>query len=269
MVRKLFKHEFLALARLFIPVYAIFIAMSVFGRVLQFFESDSMVYSIISTFSLIVYFVAVFAVILLTMIFCVIRFYKNLFTNEGYLTFTLPTTPTKLILVKLVTATAFEIATVLTVLFSLSILTMGEAYSEIVKAAVYLLKILEGHLGVHLWLYIFEIIVALILATGTGLLLYYSCITVGQMFRKNRILAAVGVYFAYYIINQIISTIITIIVSFGINEQLMEKIAAFVGAHMIGSIHTVLLTVMAFSLALSAVYFFIIRFIIKRKLNLE
>ncbi len=269
MVRKLFKHEFLALMRLFIPVYAVLIAMSVFGRILQIFESDSVVYSIISTFSTIVYVVGIFAVLLLTTVFCVIRFYKNLFTAEGYLTFTLPTTPTKLVLVKLVTATVFEIASVVMVLFSISILTMGEAYSEIVKAAAYLLKFLEGRVGVHLWLYVLELILTMILAAATGLLLYYGCITVGQMFRKNRILAAVGVYFACYIVSQIISTIITIFASLCIDAQFMETIAAFIEAHIIGSIHTAFLVSMAVSLLLSAVYFFVIKFIIERKLNLE
>ena len=41
MVKKLLKHEFLAYLRVWIPMQIILMAAALFGRILQFFESDS------------------------------------------------------------------------------------------------------------------------------------------------------------------------------------------------------------------------------------
>lgn len=269
MVKKLFKHEFLSLMRLFIPVYAIFIGVSILGRIMQIFESESIIYVIISVFSIIIYCISVFAVLLLTTVFCVIRFYKNMFTGEGYLTFTLPVTPTQHIMVKTVTAMAFQAISVLVVGVSLSIITMGDASTEIIKAAVYLYKLIDPQISVHLWFYALELIVLAIVSSGAGIMLYYTCITIGQTFNKNRILGAVGVYFGYQVAMQTLSSIISIIFNVFVSEEFAEKFGLFVEEHIKGFLHGVFCGSIVLTLLLGMVYFFIIKSIIKNKLNLE
>lgn len=269
MVKKLFKHEFLSLARLFVPVYAIFIAVSILGRVMQFFESDNIVYGILMVLSVVIYFIAVSALTLLTTVFCVVRYYKNMFTGEGYLTFTLPVTPTQHIMVKTVTAVAFQVMTGFMILFSLSIITMGEGLNEFIKALAYLLNMVDSQLAVHIGLYVLEFLVMLIVSGTSGILLFYTCITIGQTFRKNRVLGAVGVYFAYQVAMQTLGSIISIIASISISDEFAEKVGVFIEEHIIGFLHGVFCGSIVLTVLISFVYFLIIKSIIKNKLNLE
>ena len=55
MVKKLFKHEFLAYIRVMGIVYLILLAMATAGRIIWLFESDTIAFGIIGTFSIITY----------------------------------------------------------------------------------------------------------------------------------------------------------------------------------------------------------------------
>ena len=131
MVKKLFKHEFLAYTRIMGIVYIILLTVAAAGRVVQIFEDDSISYSIVSTISFITYGVSIGAALGFTTVLAIVRFYKNLFTSEGYLSFTLPVTATQHILVKAVTAVTMTIATLVAVMLSVSVITAGEVLVEI------------------------------------------------------------------------------------------------------------------------------------------
>ena len=60
-------------------------------------------------------------------VYSVIRFYRNLFTGEGYLSFTLPVTPANHLWVKVVTAVSFSLLSVLVAALSGVIITAGES----------------------------------------------------------------------------------------------------------------------------------------------
>lgn len=269
MVKKLFKHEIISYLRIWLPTQAILLGIALLGRIIQLFESNTTAYDIVSGSSIFTYVIAIIAAVGLTVALGIIRFYKNLFTGEGYLTFTLPVTPSQHIIVKAVTAALFLISTIIVVLLSVCIMTAGDVLSEIIKAASYLLDLLKPAIGIHLPLYVIELIILLIIAFHAEFLYYYTCISIGQLFRKNRILAAVGVYFGFYIISQIIGTIFIVITSVWAVNLPMDKIAAFVEAHIIGLIHGAFGVMILFTLIFALIYFVVIKTIIKRRLNLE
>ncbi len=270
MVKKLFKHEFLAVFRLWLPMQIILLAVALFGRILQFFESDTTAYNILFGSAIVMYVLAIFAALMLTLIFGIVRFYKNLFSHEGYLSFTLPVTPTQHIMVKTLVASASMIGTLLVAVLSLVVFTFGEVFSEGMKAAGYLIKrFAEVYGSGNTAAYIIEgilLIAAYILAMY---LLYYFCIALGQTFKKNRIVGAVGVYFIYYTITQVFSTIITILFVFLTESKLFRIIADFLDAHPEETIHIALCGMLVFMIGLSAIYFFVVKAVIHKKLNLE
>ena len=106
-------------------------------------------------------------------------------------------------------------------------------------------------------------------ASFLSLLLYYTFISIGQLFKKNRILAAVGAYFVYYIATQVISTIITIIFSVLATTPAMEKLGEFVQLHPYITIHSVAAILIVLTLVFSGIAFLVVRHIITKKLNLE
>ncbi|MBR7133058.1 MAG: hypothetical protein IKD04_05945 [Clostridia bacterium] len=269
MVKKLFKHEILAYLRVWLPTQAVLLGIALLGRVIQLFETDTTVYSIVSGSSTITYSIAIVVSIGLTFIFGIVRFYKNLFTNEGYLSFTLPVTPSQHIIVKALTALLFQVATALIAILSLTIITAGEMLTELTKAAVYLLNILKQVVGNHLYLYLAEIIIALNILVLTAFLFYYTCISIGQLFKKNRVLAAVGVYFGFYLAEQIIGTIFIIIITVFRDKLPIEQIMNAIEAHPRAAAHIIICGIMLIALIGAAIYFIVVKTIIKNRLNLE
>ncbi len=271
MVKKLFKHEFLALFRLMLPVECAVLGAGILVRFMTLFETDSFVFESIAASSVLIMVVALVAGSAAATIFGVLRYYKNLFTSEGYLSFTLPVTPAQHIMVKAVTITAFELAALVIAVISFCFATAGELLVEIVKLIAYLLEKAFQELNpLHLGLFIIEVLIALVLGIILRYLIYYSCITIGQTANKHRILLAIGVYAAYSMITSFISTFINIFAGIVMSTTgIPEKLADFFEKNPYFCIHTIFLSVIVVNVLFSLVFFFISNIIIKKKLNLE
>jgi hypothetical protein len=268
MVRKLFKHEFLSYARIMLPIYAVLIGVSGVNRIVQLFEQDNIIYNIAFVSSIIAYAVTIILALVLTTITAVTRYYKNLFSGEGYLSFTLPVTPAAHLWVKSLTVIAIEIITIVVILLSVSVITAGDVLTEVFKAIGYLCGRVFESVGAHFWFYIAEFIFLLLITSLTSIMMFYFCITVGQLAKKNRVLAAVGVYFGLYILSQVVSTIGMILLTvFG--EPLGEFLLEFLAEHPFASAHWIFGIIALANVVMSAVYFLVNRAIIKNKLNLE
>lgn len=268
MVKKLLKHEIIAYLRGMLPIYIVLLGVAVLGRIVQLFENQTTAYEIISGSTIFVYVVAIFVAIVLTFVFGVQRFYKNLFTGEGYLSFTLPVTPSQHIFVKMLTAVLFEIATIVVIAVSLAAFTMGDVLVEIGKALAYLWNIAYREVGWHLPLYVLEILLLIIVASATGYLLYYACITLGQTAKKNRVGSAVGVYFIHYFIVQALGTVFSIAAS-EIDWSFLDGVFQWISDHEYATIHIGLCGSVVLYALIGLLYFIISKAIIRRKLNLE
>lgn len=97
MLGKLFKHEFFYMVKRFLPVYVVYLAVSIIIRLLVMVEpktesNESLDFALsMSTMTLTVLFCIGFVGMILLSIFGnITRFHKNLFGDEGYLMNTLP-----------------------------------------------------------------------------------------------------------------------------------------------------------------------------------
>ncbi len=264
MVKKLFKHEIASYTRLMVPLYIVLLGVALLARVVQFFETDSVVYYLIFVPSIIMVVIAIFTAAILTTWTIILRFYRHLFSGEGYLTLTLPVSPTQHILVKMLTGVLFEVLTAIVSILSIVVLLAGDMLAEITDAVGYLLPFATEKIGAHLPLYIIEVIVMLFVSMASSILLYYACIAIGQTFSKNRALGALCVYLGYSMVMGIVSTILQAVVT-PFAEGIMEIVInnATVAAHVsfLGSL--------TLSVILGVVYFCIVRFVMTKKLNLE
>lgn len=269
MVKKLLKHEVLAYLRVWIPMQCILMAIAIFGRILRFFESDSDIYSMINGSSVVIYVLAIIASVGLTFVFGIVRFYKNLFSKEGYLSFTLPVTISQHLFAKVIIAGIFMIFTYVSVLISVLIMTSGELFSKIMKVIHRLIDIGYTYAHTNFTFYIIEVLVLLVVTSFTQFLLYYACISIGQRFRGNRALGAVVVYFIYYIITQILSTILVVILALSEKFLPVNGILRFVESHPLEMIHIYLCGMLVLQLLTTALYYFVTHTMIRKKLNLE
>lgn len=268
MVRKLFKHECIAHLRVWLPVNLILLAVALFGKIIQFFESDQIIYDTAISSSVTIYIVAIYVAVGFTSLFPLIRYYKNLFSGEGYLSFSLPVTPSQHIFVKLLGALVFSVATTVAIILSLCIITSGDLLLEICRAAEYIIRQVVRELKVHFWLYLLELLVLSVVASSASYMFYYTCITIGQTAKKHRIGAAIGVYFIFYIVTQVISSILLVFAAI-IPEETWESWGKAFADNYRASIHILFGVLIVGCLLYAAIMFLVSRTIIAKKLNLE
>ena len=269
MCNKLYKHEMLSYLRKWLPIEIIILCVALLGRFVQFFEADTTAYDVIFGITMFFYGTAIIVSFVITFVVCIKRFHNNLFTGEGYLTFTLPVTPVQHILIKACAAVTVMLSTIIIAVLSVFVLTAGEVAVEIFKAAAYLFKEFFEACNAHSVLYIAEYLVLLILSLFSGMLLIYACIALGQTFNKNRIGWAVAIYFIYYFIGRIITTVLTTVLSVNYDSIPFEKIARFIEKNTFGSVHIFFGVNIIFTFIGCAIFYLITHFIIKKKLNLE
>ena len=210
MVKKLFKYEFAAFSRVLIPVYVAMGGIAVLSRILQIFSNETSASSMLLGSSIFMYVIAVITAFGFVNVFAVVRFYKNMFTGEGYLTLTLPVTAAEHIWTKLLSAMLFNL---------------------------------------------FEIVLNIVLSTASTILLFYTCLSIGQLSKKNRILSAVGVYFAYIFGIQILGSVV---MAMFLETDFMVDFIEFIFDKQY---------ILQGGLAIA--FFFITRHILTNKLNLE
>lgn len=143
---------------------------------------------------------ACFGSVLVLGVFGIIRFYKNLFGNEGYLTLTLPVSNTKHIFVKLYTFMFFVIATIFLIMLC-AFLGFGitkpiDFIEDIVNRYYLIIKYFFGEVHViHQILFAFDIIFALFTSTILSVLIVYFSMSIGQMFNKGKIILAILTFY--------------------------------------------------------------------------
>ncbi len=273
MVRKLFKHEAIYYARTLIIFEIILFFLALSTRFVMFFEFEHWIYYTVQASSFIIYGLAALACLYATIAISVIRFYKNLFSQEGYLTFALPISTNQHILVKLISALLYSGITLASIFITALITISGDFLNELINAAWYLLNqfldVISFKDGVNIIFYIIYFAILFLLSSIYSTLLFYACIAIGQTAKKNRVLAAVGCYFGYNLALQIISTVFSISFNLLILSINMDNITEFIEKNPHLTAHTVFIFNIIFMLLINVIFYFIIHRIISRKLNLE
>lgn len=261
MLSKLMKYELKATSRLLIPLYLILLFISIINRFVLAPNSYAEQIRVIDQFLLITYVSTIFVVFVVTFLYMIIRFYKNLLTDEGYLMFTLPTKTHQLITSKLLITLFWSLLSIIAVLFSLFIVFANSVtIPDAINAAKEAIAALNGQFGVS-WILVFtEMLIASLLGLVANILLIYVSIAIGQLFSKHKIIGSFGAYMLIYLAVQLLITIIFI--PFGI----------FISNNptTVPPIPQVILPVTIVILAAGCVvFYFATNYIFKRKLNLD
>lgn len=261
MLRKLLKHELYATGKNLLPIYGITLILSLVNRILTELKLFSGPLKLISNFMMIAYVIAIIATLFVTFVIIILRFYKNLMTDEGYLMFTLPVKPSQLINSKLISSILWNIVSVVIVGSSLLILlaTPDRMYliREVFDAAISELKLSFGNQYILLTV---EFILLIIISIIQQILLIYVSIAIGHLFSGHKVL---GSFASYIAINTIIQVIITLI---------MVVVAYFAGSSFeeLDSIpQTIFPLSILISLVLIIIYYITTNYIFNKKLNLE
>lgn len=133
MFLKLLKYKFNAHRNLFLILSAIALSLSVVGAVYLWFLQQDFFYSnddllsvfavLVGTFLMLAVYYGIIAYTIATAIILLVQFYKNHFSDEGYLTFTLPVTTHQHLLSSILSILIWAASTILTLFICIIILT--------------------------------------------------------------------------------------------------------------------------------------------------
>lgn len=275
MFAKLLKHEWKASAGLLsvlsLAVLGVGILLAVLLRVITVWESKipsgmwEPIWVLIGGAAL-----AIIAYVIGSQLILLIRFYKNKFTDEGYLTFTLPVTSHQILLSSLLNFLIWTLITTAvaagTVLMALSVGTAKEGLfnRELWDSGIlYLLRqMYTVENGVS---YGILSVVSIVISGISGVMVMVTAITLGAVVaKKHKVLAAFGFYYAIKMGISILSSGISIAslvfmlhnAGFGTDGQILAQM------------NFITVCEMALNLAIMIAGYFVSNWLIKRKLNL-
>lgn len=134
MVKKLLKQEYKYYIRTLIFVYPAVLLLGVSTRVIQFFEVNHPLYYLAFVGVMLIFIIGSAAAAIATEVLGVVRFYKNMYSSEGYLTFTLPVNNHEHLISKLIAHASCSIISLLVVLVSWIIAFAGTEFSSLIVA---------------------------------------------------------------------------------------------------------------------------------------
>lgn len=274
MLGKLYKHEFRATARIQLPLMLATIAVTLVLTILVLLNKaipeGTILYTltnILTGFMSAFYVLGLVAYILAAHLLGVQRYYKNLFTDEGYLTLTLPVKNGYHQTVKLTVAVFWSLVSILiSALCFAAFLLIG------IESAVSPAELIHRITGLQLSgeAIGFAVVLALsvlIMEIFFFTLAYFS-IAAGQTFSKKHKVAAAFV--TYIIVQSILQIAALILMGTGavILDDVLTRLFANIHSPM-ASFSAFLLVWDALSLVISGAFFGVTNYLTHHRLNLE
>ncbi|MDO5415069.1 MAG: hypothetical protein Q4F78_06350 [Bacillota bacterium] len=149
------------------------------------------------------------AMIVITIFIVILRFYKGLLGDEGYLMHTLPVKPWQLITSKGIVACAVVMISIICAVLSVLILVGIDDISGLVTGAKEFFAVLGEE--PRMILVIIEVIILAIFGTMASIYHIYAAMAIGQLTGKHRLLASLGAYIAINIALTVLATVIIVV----------------------------------------------------------
>lgn len=261
MLKKLYKYDWKSVSLLLLSLHGILLVYSLIGRLGLVFSSSAKgtAFNMISSLYLMLYVFFIIGVITVTFLYLAIRTQKNLFSDEGYLTHTLPVSPQKILLSKLFIFWTWTLIDLVCVIISVFILVANKDTLPVLKDTVTsAVRIITGYYGVSEQISsVFILLTAIVQYLGyyTTLLLFSLCL--GNLFKNHKILGSVISFFGVHVVMTLINTAVAFS-SFSLEVQtnrILPQSAFFIFTFV-------------WNLLFSFIFFFGSRYILSKKLNL-
>ena len=276
MLRKLYKYDLKSVSLLLVILHAVLLVYTVKGRIgifiaerAQAFVSPeaSRLWGIAGAFYIVGFILFILAIVIATVVYLAVRIQKNLFSDEGYLTHTLPVKPTQILWSKVFVIWTWSVIDFICVMISVfTLITYKDTLPEILKGASTFFGTLFGSFGFTNWL---EEVITLLagLSQYFGfyplLLLFAMCL--GNLFKSHKIMGTLLSFFGLNIVLSFLSTMITFIIP-GLSPFMQanltqDNLSVYSGRLMIFTL--------VWNILFSAIFFVGSRYILTKKLNLD
>lgn len=233
----------------------------------------SVVFTIISVF---LYYFGIIACSIGTMLIIAIRFYKTCYTDEAYLTHTLPVSTKQLVAAKTITAVLCHLFMMLFI-FLTAFLLVGVFVTHMINLGEFDMSDIPAHFfsemndefksefGIGFIGYLAYIGIYSLISSICGIIMVLGCVSLGQLYTKHRILGAIIAYFALTMIMQFV-TYLGMIPMYG---KLFAAEFAGESIPMFSVLQPTLTITLVFSIIIAIVMYFINLHMMTKRLNLE
>lgn len=215
MLGKLIKYDLKYAMKIFLMMHGIYLLLCLVLRLLILdkidFEGPAESFIMPVTLVGILMVFVLTAVTLTTSLLIALRFYRNMFSREGYLSWTLPASSTQHLAAKFLSGYLLAAVNIVVIALGILLLLTGsnvtEAYGKIAED-------LETYLGTTLGAYALKLFLFTVIFTFTSVIQIYFSIVLGQLFPDHRVLLAIAFYFLTGVVVQIITSVLVLATGF-------------------------------------------------------
>ena len=170
-------------------------------------------FSIMSVFAIFFYIIMLVGVVYGAFIYLVVRFYKTMYTDEGYLLHTLPVTKHQILISKIFVSSIWLYLIYIAMYASLAffIFSLINVFtSESMWMLPYEFRDLFQDLGgfIHVSGELVSFLVLSVLAVPASVITFYGAVSMGQLFSKHRVLMAIVSYIAIMVVSSVLRTVL-------------------------------------------------------------
>lgn len=279
MLKKLLKYEFQATARYFLPLYLLIIVLALLTRLTMSItiESNQLLKNLLvdlpSVLMAFAYGAGLLSIGLVTLLLVVQRFYSNLLGREGYLMFTLPVTPVKLLWSKLLAALVWGAASAAAVVVSLIVLLADQNIFWYMRDFFGALLDLLSRGGTPVWMILLLGVAVLLTSALHAYLQIYAAIILGCQAKKYRILLGIVIYIGISMAEQFLMgvgmTILALVPDFSMSLLYLFGYQQSTPEAVYSLFNLVLTGLLVFNVVLGTGYYVLTWQMMKKRLNLE
>ena len=287
MLKQLLKYEFKATKRLYFGLYLALALLSVVLGV-TFRQEHALAHSTsfqnLEVILMMVYVSVILAIAVLCFVNTVQRFCRNLLGREGYLMHTLPVTETQLILSKLLTSMVWVLCSGLVGVVCITVMvSIGVLDAEVLGTVNWdkwkqLWQMLYEELGPEFWVAMVWTILINLARLASLILCVYAACMIAHQFKKQTMAAGILAFIGMNIVENQMDKLLgtndaTLFVD--VTYKLVDVSNGSEGAPVMHYITAAFGQgagypfCFIFTAAIAAVYFFLTRWLMKNKLNLE
>ena len=251
MVGKIMKYELQAIFRARLYIAVVTLGLACISRIFMAVNARSIAGVIFCSLAI----MSAATLMLTAFITSIVRFWRSLFKGEGYMTFSLPVSTSKLLISKLLSAIIAMFVGVAVAYLSYFIIFSG-FYGETWDSVEEMFRDMLNMFGSYLAsdpLLIVELILQIIVAVPMTLLLAFLVESIGQLATSHRLGVTFGIGVAFIVVFALLQSLCL--------EPILEA-AARVNVHFAMWIQIIVYA------GIDVSSFFLIRYLVSRKLNL-
>lgn len=293
MLGKLLKHDFRSSGKVLFPLNLLLVIVTVIGSVLlgtKLLQRTEMVPLAITL--LITYILMLVAISVITSIFLIVSYYRNMFSSQGYLTFTLPASPWMIYNSKMIVGFFWVgINSILTLVSAIILIVAACGFKNMFSllSDVFVSDLVIGSgtgavsyptslltmIGYTPVQFILLMLAMFLVSCFYSMAMGYGSVTIGQLYAKHKVLGAVLAYVVIYYFSQIIMNASMLFISFrsmfgiiAVSEETLESSQGVM--NMMQSIYKPMFpTIILIQLVIGVACYVASVIILKKKVNLD